>query len=231
MTSVEDAVEARISKNGENFEILVDCEKALQYRSGVMVNLDEVLVTEDIFTDSSKGLKASQESIENAFGTSNTREVAQIIIKQGHVNLTTEYRQKLKEQKTKRVIDIISSRACDPKTGNPHPAKRIENAMEVAKVSIDIFKNEEDQAKEVVEKIRSILPISMKEFRYEIQIPALFAGRAYHAFRNIGSLVKQEWQSNGSLILEIEIPAGQKEALFSKANELTHGDVEIKQVS
>ncbi|PIN99743.1 ribosome assembly factor SBDS [archaeon CG10_big_fil_rev_8_21_14_0_10_43_11] len=230
MTNVEQAVEARISKDEQDFEILVDCEKALQYRSGMLANLTDVVIAEEVYSDAKKGLKHTHESLQKAFNTTDFAKIADEIIKHGHINLTTEYRKKLKDQKTKRVIDLIASRACDPKTGNPHPPKRIENAMEQAKVSIDIFKNEEEQAKDVVEKIRSVIPISMKEFIYALTIPAKYAGKAYHAFRNVGTISKQEWQHNGSLYLELTIPGGLKDELISRANELTHGDVEIRQV-
>lgn len=230
MVSVDDAVEARITKNGQAFTILVDCEKALQYRTGVVTDINEVVLTFDVFKDSKKGLRWDEENLEKAFGTSNLEKVADEIIRNGHVNLTTEYRNKLKEQKTNQIVYIISKRAYDPKTGNPHPPKRIEGAMEQAKVNIDIFKNAEEQAKEIVEKINMIIPISMKELVYAIRIPPTFAAKAFHAFRNIGEIQNQEWQNDGSLLLELKIPAGQKDDLISKANEITRGNVEITQV-
>jgi len=98
------------------------------------------------------------------------------------------------------------------------------------KIPIDIFKKAEEQTKTIVEQLRAIMPISMKKLRYELLIPSRFAGKAYHAFGNIGNILKQEWLNNGMLILVIDIPASRKDDLFSKANQLTHGDIEIRQV-
>ena len=41
----------RIKKEGHTFEILVDCDKALEFKKGKSMGIDEVVATDDIFTD------------------------------------------------------------------------------------------------------------------------------------------------------------------------------------
>ena len=48
---------ARITKDNEHFEILVKPQKALDYRTGKITAITEVLITETIFSDANKGTK------------------------------------------------------------------------------------------------------------------------------------------------------------------------------
>ena len=49
---------ARLTHNGDHFEILTKPQLALSYKVGKTSSLSEVLATDIIFTDSGKGLKA-----------------------------------------------------------------------------------------------------------------------------------------------------------------------------
>ena len=51
MVDVDRAVIARIKKEGHIFEILVDCDKALEYKKGKSIGIAEVVATDDIFKD------------------------------------------------------------------------------------------------------------------------------------------------------------------------------------
>lgn len=50
---------ARITRDGEHFEILVKPEPALSYRLGKITSVSDVLITDTIFADANKGSKAS----------------------------------------------------------------------------------------------------------------------------------------------------------------------------
>jgi ribosome maturation protein SDO1 len=69
MVSVEDAVVAKISKEGTNFEILVDPDKALEFRKGKDTDMESILAVPEIFKDSKKGERHSSEDLHKAFGT------------------------------------------------------------------------------------------------------------------------------------------------------------------
>ena len=47
----------------------------------------------------------------------------------------------MQEDKRKQVISTIAREGINPQNGLPHPATRIENAMNEAKVKIDPFKS------------------------------------------------------------------------------------------
>ena len=75
--------------------MLVDPDLTLAFRSGEDVDIREVLAVEKIFKDSKKGEKASEELMQEIFGTTNPLEVAEKIIRKGEIQVTTEQRRKM----------------------------------------------------------------------------------------------------------------------------------------
>ena len=224
--NIDDAVIARIKKQNQNFEILVDCEKALAFRRNE-VNLDDVLVSGDyIFKDVRKAEHANEHDLMKIFQTKDHKKIATIIIKEGEVQLTSEYKAKLREEKRKKIINLISRNAVDPKTNIPHPPQRIENAMNEVKVKIDEFKNAEEQVNAIVDKIRTVIPISYEIREIELLMPATYSGRAYGTIKMLAKIIHENWMNDGSLKVLVEVPAGLQSKLFDELNSLTHGHFE-----
>ena len=228
MISLDEAVTAKLNTQGLNFEILVDCEKAIELKQGKDIPLDEVVVTFDIFKDVKKGEHASEHDLKRIFNTENKHEIIKKIIKEGVIQLTQEYRNKLREEKKLKIINLIHRNSINPVNNLPHPPQRIQAALEETKVKIDEFKKAEDQVKEIVDKIRHVLPIKFEIRELEIKIPAKFAGKSYSTLKQYGTVLKDEWQNDGSLLAIIELPAGLQSELFDKLNSLTHGEVESR---
>ena len=219
---------ARIKKAGQNFEIVIDADKAVDYKAGKSVDLKEVLAAEHIFSDAQKGMIASEALMASTFNTSDPLKVAEIILKQGEIQLTSAYREKIREDRKKKIIDIIHRNAVDPKTGLPHPPQRIEAAMKEAKVHIAEFKKAEDQVQDIIKSIRTIIPIRFEKRKLAVRIPANYAVRSYPLLKNFGIVTKDEWQSDGSLIAVIELPAGMQQDFMDEINKFTKGEAEVK---
>ena len=135
---------------GEKFEILVKPDPALDYKLGKKKDLSSVLVSDDIYTDSSKGTKPSMEKLLKAFNTDDSAEIAKKILEKGDLNLTTEQRRKMVEEKKKQLVEFISKTYVDPRTHLPHPPLRIEQAMKDARVSVDPQKSMDEQEKDIL---------------------------------------------------------------------------------
>ena len=228
MVSIDKAVVARYKQGNKIFEILVDCEKAIEFRSGKSISLDEVLATNEIFKDAKKAERVSDSDLKSVFKTEDINEAAKIIIQKGEIHLTKDYQDKLREEKRRKIINFIHRNAVDAKTGLPHPPQRIENAMNEAKVRIDDNKSADEQVEDIIKQLRIILPIKFEIREIEIKIPPQFAGGSYNIFKKFGKLIKDEWEDDGSLKAVVEIPAGITEELFNELNKLTHGEVESK---
>jgi ribosome maturation protein SDO1 len=188
-------------------------------------------VAETIFSDANKGTKMSEENIKKAFGTTDALKVAETILKNGTLQLTTEQRRKMIEDKRKQIVDFISRQSVDPKTKLPHPPARIENAMEQIRYSIDPFKPIEEQAKEIIKLLRTILPLKMEQVIVGVRIPAEYSARAYGSIKGFGTIKREEWRSDGSWFGEIEMPAGSYAPFLDKLGNITKGNGEAKIVA
>ncbi len=230
MVDVNKAVVARLKKGKHIAEILVDCENALKYKQGLLSSLDDVLATEDVYSDVKKGKHAMESELLSMFGTKDKMKVFPIILKEGEITLTTEYKNKLREEKRKLIISLISRNAVDPKTNLPHPFTRIEKAIQDAGVIINEHKSAEDQVNDVVKKIREKLPLRYETREVLLMIPAEYAGQCYAITKRQSIILKEEWKTNGELYLTVEIPAGLQTTLFDALNGVAHGHVEYKLV-
>ena len=164
-------VVARYETKGHRFEILVKPELALKFKEGKKVDIDEVLVGDFVYRDVKRGLKASPESLKKIFGTDDIRKVAEEILRHGEIQLTAEQRRKIIESKKKQIINLIAKNAIDPKTKLPIPPKRIELALEQARIHIDIYKSPESQLESIVSKLSRILPIKIAKAYIAVRIP------------------------------------------------------------
>ena len=228
MVSLDEAVIARLHKGEDHFEILVDPHAAERLIEGKEVDVLSSLAIDTIFKDSKKGTHASQESLEKVFGTDDVETIVKEIILKGDIQLTTEQRHEMQEQKRKRIVDIIVKNAMDPQTKMPHPRQRIELAIEEAGVHIDPFKPVDDQVKLVVEALRPIVPIAMEQVKISVKISSQYIGKAYGIARNFGVLERENWQSDGSWVGIIRIPAGMQTDFYDRLNDVTKGNVETR---
>ncbi|MEM0199429.1 MAG: ribosome assembly factor SBDS [Desulfurococcaceae archaeon] len=227
----EKHVIARFEAKGHRFEILVDPDKALQLREGKSISIDEVLVSDFVYKDAKKGLKASPESMRAVFGTDDPRTVALEIIKRGEIQLTAEQRRKLIEEKKAQILNLIARNVVDPKTKLPIPVKRLELAMEQARVSVDPFKPAEQQLEDIISQLAKVIPIKVAKAYVAVKLPSDVASRGLKMLQGMGTVKKTVWLSDGSLNVELEIPAGLQQELIDRVNALTKGRGDVKIIS
>lgn len=225
---LEGRVIARLETHGDSFEVLADENAAQEARSGRDVDILEILAVDTIFKDVRKGIRASEEKIAHIFGTTDVIEVAKTILVKGEIQVTTEQRRKMIEDKRKQVIDIIVRNALNPQTGTPHPPQRIENAIEEARVSIDPFKTADSQVQTVLNAIRPLIPIRFEKVKMAVKLGAEDCARCYGDIKSFGSILKEEWQTDGTWIGLVEFPAGLQADLLDRLNTKTKGNVETK---
>ncbi len=195
---------------------------------GKIAGITEVLAAETIFADANKGTRASEENLRKSFGTTDSLKIAETILTKGTLQLTTEQRRKMTEDKKRQVIDFIARQSVDPRTNLPHPPTRIENAMEQIRYSIDPFKPVEEQAKEIIKALRIILPLKMEQISLNVTIPASYSAKAYGSIKSFGSIKREEWRADGSWYGILEMPAGSYAPFLDKLGEITKGTGEVK---
>jgi ribosome maturation protein SDO1 len=223
-----DVTVVRYSFEGEKFEILVKPDLALDYKLGKKKDVSAVLVSEEIYTDSGKGTKPGNEKLLKAFKTEDQAEIAQIILQKGVLNLTTDQRRKMIDEKKKQIVQFIVKTYVDPKSHLPHPPIRVEQAMKDARVSVDPQKSVDEQMQDIVEKLRSIIALKSENLQLEIIVPAQYASQSYAVLKSVGSLKNEEWQNNGSLKAILEIPAAARPNVIDKLGSITKGSASVE---
>ncbi len=224
----EDAI--RVEYNGDReLEILVKPDEAFAYKRGEVDDFDRVLFVQEIFTDARAAERASVEDVEDEFGTRNIVEAAEQVFDQGRMELTTEQRNQLREEKWRQVVNKIARRAMNPQTNSPHPPKRIENAMEEAGVQIDPMEPAEQQISETVDMIRPKIPISLEEKEIAVRIPNKYAGKCYGVLKQHAEVLSEEW-GDDAFMAKIKLPAGVQTELMSELESITSGNVEVTDV-
>lgn len=227
MVRVDQAIIARLKKEGETFEVLVDCDKALAYREGKQSSLSSALASKEIFADVKKGLRASEKELKRIFKTDSFETIADLILKKGEIQITAEHRNTLREGKRKQIVQFIHRNVVDPKTGHPHPPQRIETALEQAKIKIDEFHSVEAQVQEIIPKLRALIALKMEVHELSVLAPTKCAHAIFAHLKKVANSVKEQWQKDGSLKAVIEIPAGIQEELEDELNALSKGEVDI----
>ncbi len=222
----------RLKTHGERFEIIVNPDLAYKFRGKELdedeFDLRDIFETDVIFTNASKGERASADMLSLIFETDEFESIAKRILKSGELQLTAAQREKLTEQKRKQIVAFINRNCVDPKTKLPHPSTRIENAMGQIRVSIDPFAPAESQAIEVVRALRTLLPIRMELVKIALKIPADFTGKAYGLVKRESTIVRDEWGSDGSWIAMVTLAAGLQASFLEKIANLCRGREEVK---
>ncbi|MGC8992167.1 MAG: ribosome assembly factor SBDS [Thermoplasmata archaeon] len=228
MVRLEDAVVARYEYKGHHFEILIDPNIIDAVKEGKIKNIVDYMVIDQVFKDARKGDRIGEEILKEVFGTTDINEIAKIIITKGQVQLTTEQRRKMLEDKKKQIVAEIAKNAINPQTNTPHPPQRIEKAIEEAKVHIDPFKSVQEQIPIVIKAISKLIPIKIEKLKIEIKVSGDAYGKIYQDLVRMGTLIREEWLDNGSWVGVVEIPAGMQVEFFDLLNKKLHGNLEAK---
>lgn len=227
MVKVEDAIVARLESHGYHFEILVDPDAIERIRKG-NIDIENDLAFPEVYKDVRKGEKESEESLKEAFKTTDIAQVAIEIVKKGQIQLTTEQRREMYDERRKQIVNLIAREGINPQTNTPHTPYRISQAMDEAKVKIDPFKPAEDQVQNVLKAIMPIIPIRLEKAKIAVKLIGDAYGKLYGELAKSGYIVKEEWGKDGSWMGILEVPAGIQGDIIENLSRRGGDKVQIK---
>jgi len=215
---------ARIKKMGKNFEIMVDLDNALKFKKGLSTFIEAE--SNRIFSDSKRGLSASNSDLMTAFGTEDVSAITQVIVKKGEILVTQEHRDEERDKKMKQVVDLIVRSATD-QNGRPYTPEKIKSSIEQAHVNIKNIPLE-SQIKDIISELSRIIPIKMETKKFEVTVPAAYTGQVY----GIVSPYKEDekWLDNGDLRVNVAVSGAIVLSFFDKLNSATHGAAQTKEI-
>ena len=222
MVSLDDAVIARLEKGGNRYEILVDPDLVAEWKvNPEQVSFEDMLATDEVWSDVKAGDRPTSDALENIFGTTDLHSCVERILIDGSIQLTTAQRKQMVDDKRKQIIHAIATTATDPKTRGPHPPTRIENALSEARFSVDPFLSVERQVQDAVDAIRALIPLQFITVRLAFRIRGKDYGGVHQLLRD--SIQKEEWLSDGSWVCVVECPGGMKSDLISRVAKRSSG--------
>ena len=211
---------ARYKSGKLNFETMVNLENAMKLKKGEKININDVIRDRFVYTDLKKGMRAGAPELENVFGTTDFLQIMQKIVMKGQLEVTQEFRDEAVENRKKQIIDFLSRNAADARTGRPFTPDMIANTLKEAGVKID-NQSVEKQMGKIIEELKKIIPIKITTKKIKIKIPPQFTGQTYGLVNEYKE--KEEWFSDGSLEVILNIPVGLQTEFYDKLNSITHG--------
>lgn len=120
----------RLKKGKKRFEIACYKNKVLEYRSGVETDLDEVLQTDQVFINVSKGALAPKADLQKAFGAAtSTADIVREILQKGELQVGEKERGAKHDQVHAEVISIVASKCVDPGSKRVYTPTMVEKAL------------------------------------------------------------------------------------------------------
>lgn len=149
----------RMNKGGKRFEIACYRNKVVDYRQGLEHDLGEVLQTERIFANVSKGEFAKAKDMRKIFGTADEDEISKLILAKGQLQVSDKERTQQQEKTSAQIAEWISKNCVHPKSDRPYTISQIRHAMQQANVSIHPTKKLKPQYLDCVKLLQKIIPI------------------------------------------------------------------------
>jgi ribosome maturation protein SDO1 len=228
MVSLDEAVIARWEHGGHRFEVLLNPDVVEAFRDDPQtVQIDDLMAVEDVFHDARQGERPTVGDLRSAFGTDDVLTITTIILERGSIQLTTAQRKARVEAMRQRIVHRIHSEAVDPRTKSPHPRSRIELALDESRFSVDPFKRLEVQVNEAIAVLKPLIPLSFERVRLAIKVSGAAFGRAQAMLRP--DLQREEWQSDGSWVAIVDVPAARKGDLIQDVMRLDR-EAEVREL-
>ena len=221
----------RLQTHGRRFELLVDPQKAWLYLQGEDIDPDDIFESYTVYENISRGQKSTNDDIIAVFGEDMTdREIALKILKDGVLQLTTEQRNEILKEKREEIVDFIHVHCINPRENTPIPKDRIEKAILDLGVNISYRDPVKEQALRIIDQLKPIMPIRLETVKLAIKVPPSYAGPLYGFLHSAGSLLQEEWLSDGSLAVLIQLPAGLQADFLEQVTARTKGKAQVKVV-
>lgn len=126
----------RMLRHGKRFEVACYRNKILNYRQGTETDLSEVLQTDRVFTNVSKGLFAPMKDLELAFDNTNQEQCCRIILDKGQIQVSDMERSATLENTAREVANMVATKCVNPRSDRPYTINQIRDAMKKAEFSV-----------------------------------------------------------------------------------------------
>jgi ribosome maturation protein SDO1 len=217
----------RYRSGKETFEVATHPGAVTKYREGTLKSLDEVLVSDVVFTDYHKRLRASELELKSVFGENyNKEEVLDRILRKGDFQLSAAERRQKLEQKRNEIIEYVHKNFVDPKTHLPIPRMRIEQALETVRPRLDMDQSADRQVALMMSKLSACMPMKKHQVEGTLRVPHGVLGASNAVIRSYCTVAREHYTSEGA-VLEIMISPGDYDAFIKALNNASKGNFHL----
>lgn len=189
----------RIKKCGKRFEIACYKNKVLNWRNKTEKNIDEVLQSDQIFVNVSKGQLAKRDDLMSAFETDNQMEICRIILDKGELQVSDKERQSTSESSIKEIANLITNMCVNPETQKPYSIAVIEKALHENHFSLKPNKSAKQQALEMIPKLRENMTIDRAKMRIRVSVDSKDAKNTHDKLKTLFDVIEVEDWEKGDL--------------------------------
>jgi len=140
----------------------------MSWRQGVEKDLDEVLQSQTVFTNVSKGQLANKEDLLKAFQTEDQKEVCLQILNKGELQISEKERSTQLESSFHEIANIVANKCVNPETKRPYPVSMIEKSMKHIHYSLKKNRTSKQQALEVIKLLQGTLPLERAQMKLKV---------------------------------------------------------------
>jgi ribosome maturation protein SDO1 len=163
----------RMRRRGKRFEIACYKNKVVSWREGNEGDLDEVLQTDRVFSNVSKGILANQKDLQEAFKTDDLSKIVLDILRNGELQVSEKERQHHAGNVFNEIAAIVANTCVDPKTKRPFSVGIIERAMrDSLHFAVVPNRSAKVQAQAVIKQLSEHMSISRAQMRLRISVPS-----------------------------------------------------------
>lgn len=160
----------RLSRGGHRFEVACYRNKIINYRQGTETDLSEVLQTERIFTNVSKGQFANSKTLLKCFDTSNEEEVCRFILDKGDVQVSDQERAAQLESMIREVASMVCEKCVDPVSHRPYSMAQVRDAMKAAGFMVHPTRNTKQQFLDCVKLLQKKKVLDIERAKMQLAL-------------------------------------------------------------
>jgi len=222
----------RLKKGGKRFEIACYPNKVTSWRSKIETDIDEVLQTQKVFTNVSKGEFAKTADLKKIFDIDNELDICKLILSKGELQVSEKERSAKLSESFRDIATIVADMCVHPDTKRPHPVTMIEKSMKAMHFSVKPSKNTKQQALEVIKQLKetNTLQIQRAHMKLMITVPAKDGKRLRESIRKLALEVEDD-RFDGDLEMIILVDPGVYREIVDLVSAETKGKGQVDMMS
>ena len=160
-----------MNKGGKRFEIACYRNKVVDWRAGLELDLSEVLQTDRVFTNVSKGEFAKSKDLQKVFGSKDEEVISKLILEKGQLQVSDKERNQQLEKTTAQIAEWISKNCVHPTSQRPYTISQIKHCMQQANFSVHPTKPLKRQYLDCVKLLQTVIPIQRAKMELLVVVP------------------------------------------------------------